>query len=74
LSPATTSSFDTDALRPSQPYLEMAKAVCEGAPAFRDFLLKCESCGLPSKDRMDAHEAQVDFCTKFRQAFYPETL
>lgn len=60
------------ALQPSEQYREMAEAIVRNAPDVRDFLSKCKDCGLPAEDRIAAHEAHVEFATKFLRNFFPD--
>lgn len=60
------------ALQPAPQYKEMAEAIVRNAPDVRDYLQKCKACGLPADDRIEAHEAQVEFATKFLRNFFPD--
>lgn len=52
--------------------LQAMKAVIDSTPEFIDFLRHCQACGLDATDRIEAAQAQCDFCQKVIARFFPD--
>jgi hypothetical protein len=58
-------------LLPAEQHRQTAEQALQMVPHIRDFLNRCESCGLPIEDRKQDLEQAADFLQRFLHNFYP---